>query len=421
MRRGGGGGIGGGVEGAPNFHTFAACIASLQPSAHGMLQPHWARPSAVVIQSHTTRLHSNICLYFCVAFWCSLELPAGIAQDEVKFAVGSWHIKPHVPRCNIVYNAKYMMGAADAYGDNIEEYWSEMKKFWDASAYMSPAMRQDFLTLMNDLRELDKEEALTKMQAERLRRTLVALAITAEALRTEFHLDPLLLLPEPLPAAARADQPPDELMQVEDGVTVPRSLSKKHQYVQLLQNFQALRPILMPESGEPSGSTTHRQLQLIHEAEEVQQRMALLEEQLGYTWSFEHPDFQHAALELKAYNVARLQRQISAAVAGHAQAQAASTQARDKKSRVRERNKAIKHAANVESLLLQVGFKSRCEERHCARPRSGTAAGVAYRDLALLFGWVWLSRARSRNVVVPHTHSCLQSTFSSSLSASSFH
>jgi uncharacterized protein YhaN len=293
-----------------------------------------------------------------VVYCCSLELPAGIARDEVKFAVGAWHIKPHVPRCNIVYNAKYMMGAADAYGDNIEEYWSEMMKFWDASAYMSPAMRQDFLTLMNDLREVDKEEALTKLQAERLRRTLVALAITVATLRAEFHQDPLLLQPEPLPAAAPVDQPARQAMQVEDGVTTPRTLSKKHQYVQLLQHLQALEPVLLPDSGEPSGSTTHRQLQLIHEAQEVQQQIAGIERDLGYRWTPEDPDYQRAALEVKAYHVTRLQRQISAAVAGHAQARAACAQARDKKLRVRERSKAIKHAANVDNLLLQVGCNS---------------------------------------------------------------
>ncbi len=306
-------------------------------------------------------------LLCCGALWRSLEPPVGISHDQVKFAVGAWHIKPHVPRCNIVYNAKYMTGAADAYGDNIEEYWSEMMKFWDASAYMSPAMRQDFLTLMNDLRELDKEEALTKMQTERLRRTLVALAITAESLRTEFHHDPLLLQPEPLPAAAPADHPPDEHMHAEDGVIVPRSLSMKHQYAQLLQNFQALQPILVRDSDEPPGSTMHRRLQLIHEAEELQQQIARLQEKLGYAWTPEDSDFQHAALQVKAYHVARLQRQISAAAAGHAQAQAAYTQARDKKSRVRERNKAIKHAANVEGLLLQVtGLGSGCEDKHGA-------------------------------------------------------
>ncbi len=64
------------------------------------------------------------------------------------FAIGPWHIRPHAPRCNLLYNSRYMEGLGLTYGDVIEHLWADIRPYWYTMVYMSPAARQDFLTLL---------------------------------------------------------------------------------------------------------------------------------------------------------------------------------------------------------------------------------------------------------------------------------
>ncbi len=43
------------------------------------------------------------------------------------------------------YNSSYVEGAGLTYGDLIEHLWADIRKHWSMTAYMSPAMRQDYI------------------------------------------------------------------------------------------------------------------------------------------------------------------------------------------------------------------------------------------------------------------------------------
>ncbi|KAG2435357.1 hypothetical protein HXX76_007430 [Chlamydomonas incerta] len=95
----------------------------------------------------------------------------GVALPLLVFAVGPWHIMPHKPECHVRYNLRLMEGLGLTFGDLIEHLWADIRKHWYIMAYMSPAARQDFMTMLVKHRHM-KEDSLAAQLASNVRRAL---------------------------------------------------------------------------------------------------------------------------------------------------------------------------------------------------------------------------------------------------------
>lgn len=92
---------------------------------------------------------SRRCLLKQVPF-ISPSMPRRFAEENgystLVCAVGPWHIQPHQPSCQVLFNPRFTEGAGLTYGDNIEHVWSDLRRHFFITMFMSPAARQDFLT-----------------------------------------------------------------------------------------------------------------------------------------------------------------------------------------------------------------------------------------------------------------------------------
>lgn len=63
-------------------------------------------------------------------------------------AIGPWHGKAHVPKCQDVYGARLQQGVGISFGDNVEHLWGDLRPHGHLTKRMTKGARQDKLTLL---------------------------------------------------------------------------------------------------------------------------------------------------------------------------------------------------------------------------------------------------------------------------------
>jgi hypothetical protein len=71
----------------------------------------------------------------------------------VKLVIGAFHAAAHVPECQKEFSQRTIAGAGLSYGDNVEHFWSWIRRLTGRFRYMSPFTRQDAITFLVDSRD----------------------------------------------------------------------------------------------------------------------------------------------------------------------------------------------------------------------------------------------------------------------------
>ncbi|KAG2438299.1 hypothetical protein HYH02_010996 [Chlamydomonas schloesseri] len=307
----------------------------------------------------------------------------GAGLPDLTFAIGPWHIKPHKPECHVRYNSRLMEGLGLTFGDLIEHLWADIRKHWYIMAYMSPAARQDFMTMLIKHRHMKKEDGLAAQLISNVRR----------ALREEKELEARIA---ELGAEEPMQNPREELLRElaqrgEESEAGPSTRERpslkgrapwRREYLEKLERYYYL------SHAERATEAGHDNPQLRDAREELRTLTAKIEaienKKDIVRWAQNCREFREAVAERRAYKIAKAEQQASALALSLAQLQAD----------VREQGS------------LEVTKKERIKQR----VKRGKARAALLKVLGVLEGqlrmpdpipgWVTYTAAQVRGVVV---------------------
>jgi hypothetical protein len=63
-----------------------------------------------------------------------------------NMAIGAWHVRAHIPRCQREYSQRLKAATGHSFGDNCEHMWAAFWPFSHLLKYMSRSSSQDYLS-----------------------------------------------------------------------------------------------------------------------------------------------------------------------------------------------------------------------------------------------------------------------------------